>query len=339
MLLTPPDAPTGPPGIPTGWFALVPAADVAPGEVRRLRRFGEELVLFRTRGGALSLVEAACPHLGAHLGEGGTVVGEALVCPFHGFRFGTDGGCLGDGRGGAVGAGTRLASRPLAERAGVVFAWNAPDGRAPDWALPEVEADGWPTHRLRRVAVDAHPQDTTENSVDLAHFTWVHGYDDPRIVSPLERDGHRLRIAFAATRRTGPLGTRVPFLFRVEVHGLGFSRVRVEVGALATAELLVLASPVEERRSEVLLGARVRMEGAAAAVPPLGWLGGEVASTIMAAVLQNDVAQDARIWTHKQWVGRPRLSAADGPIGPYRAWARQFDEGTRSRCAVERRSA
>lgn len=334
-----PDPVSDSPGVPTGWFAVARVADVRPGGVLSVRRFGEELVLFRTRMGTLALVEAACPHLGAHLGEGGRVVGESLVCPFHGFRFGADGACRGDGAGGSVGRGARLGTRVLAERAGVVFAWNAPDGRAPTWELPELESDGWPSHRLRQVAVDAHPRDTTENSVDLAHFTWVHGYDAPRIVSPLERDGHRLRIAFAATRRTGPLGTRIPFTFRVEAHGLGFSRVRVEVEGLATAELLVLASPVDARRSEVLLGARVRMEGAAAAVAPVRWLLGEVASSIMATILRHDVVQDARIWSHKLPIPRPRLSAADGPIGPYRAWAAQFDEGLSSTCARARQSA
>ena len=49
-----------------------------------------------------------------------------------------------------------------------------------------------------------------------------------------------------------------------------------------------------------------------------------LASSVMASILRNDVEQDARIWSHKQWVHPPLLSSADGPIGPYRTWASQF---------------
>lgn len=326
--------PLTPPGIPTGWFSLLPAAELRPGAVVPLRRFGQELVLFRTRSGAAALAEAACPHLGAHLGQGGRVDGETLVCPFHGHRFLADGACSATGSGLHGPAGSRLGTLPVAERAGVLFGWYAPDGRAPDWELPEVDDSGWPRHRLRRVAVDAHPQDTTENSVDLAHFTWVHGYEEPRILTPLKRDGHKLTIAYAATRRTGPFGARVSFTWHVEVFGLGFSRVRVSVDGLATSELLVMASPVDARRSEVLLGARVRVGDGA-----LARLAGELASPVMAGILQRDVLQDASVWSHKLWVARPRLAADDGPIGVYRAWAARFDEGEGRVCAAPRRDA
>ena len=33
------------------------------------------------------MLAAHCPHMGAHLGFGGRVVGEAIRCPMHGFSF------------------------------------------------------------------------------------------------------------------------------------------------------------------------------------------------------------------------------------------------------------
>lgn len=310
--------------LPTGWFSVARAADVPRGGVLAVRRFGRELVLFRTGSGALSLVDAACPHLGAHLGHGGRVDGEALVCPFHGFRFGVDGACRRTGTGGRPPRGARLTPWHLAERAGVVFAWHAPEGGAPTWALPDVGGEGFPRHRLRRVAVTARPLDTTENSVDLAHFAHVHGYGGARIVAPLRIEGHVLRIAYEATRPTGPLGTPVTFVYRVEAHGLGFSRVRVEVEGLATIEMLVLAGPVDAHASEVWLGASVRPE-ARAWLPRWARDGiGALASPALAAVLAHDVTQDAVIWANKLPIERPLLAADDGPIGRYRVWADQF---------------
>lgn len=55
---------------------------------------GEELVAFRTEDGVANVTDAYCPHLGAHLGIMGRVVGDCIECPFHGWRFkGKDGSC------------------------------------------------------------------------------------------------------------------------------------------------------------------------------------------------------------------------------------------------------
>src|SRR6185436_3368986 len=60
--------------IPNGWFAVAWSKDFVPGDVKRARYFGQDLVLFRTRDGHMRVLDAYCPHLGAHLAEGGRVV-------------------------------------------------------------------------------------------------------------------------------------------------------------------------------------------------------------------------------------------------------------------------
>src|SRR4051794_19961277 len=79
---------------PTGWFAVAKCADVPPSGVAPLRYFGRELVLFRTAAGDARVLDAHCPHLGAHLGHGGCVEGESIRCPFHGWRFDGAGACV-----------------------------------------------------------------------------------------------------------------------------------------------------------------------------------------------------------------------------------------------------
>lgn len=55
---------------------------------------GENLVVFRTEEGSACILNAYCPHLGAHLGVGSRVVGDCVECPFHGWQFrGNDGQC------------------------------------------------------------------------------------------------------------------------------------------------------------------------------------------------------------------------------------------------------
>jgi cholesterol 7-dehydrogenase len=55
---------------------------------------GEHFVVFRTEKGVASVLDAYCPHLGAHLGIGSRVIGDCVECPFHGWQFrGEDGQC------------------------------------------------------------------------------------------------------------------------------------------------------------------------------------------------------------------------------------------------------
>src|SRR6478752_10186328 len=81
--------------VPNGWFIVARADELKPGEVMPLYAFARNLVAFRTESGAPRVMDAHCPHLGAHLGVGGRVRGETIQCPFHGWRFqGEDGTCV-----------------------------------------------------------------------------------------------------------------------------------------------------------------------------------------------------------------------------------------------------
>src|SRR5689334_11852890 len=81
------------PTFTNGWFQVAWSCELAAGQVRNLKCFGAELVLFRGHGGVASVVDAYCPHLGAHVGIGGRVVGDCVECPFHGWQFDGGGAC------------------------------------------------------------------------------------------------------------------------------------------------------------------------------------------------------------------------------------------------------
>ena len=61
------------------------------GQVVPLQYFGQHLALWRDDNGVAHVNDAFCPHLGAHFGHGGSVDGEELICPFHGWRFDAEG--------------------------------------------------------------------------------------------------------------------------------------------------------------------------------------------------------------------------------------------------------
>src|SRR4051812_5445857 len=77
--------------IATGWYQIGWTDDFPPGTAVPLHYFDQELVAFRTAAGAVSVLDAYCPHLGAHLGYGGTVEDDCIRCPFHGWAYDSDG--------------------------------------------------------------------------------------------------------------------------------------------------------------------------------------------------------------------------------------------------------
>ena len=78
---------------PTGWFMVAWSGEIPPGTVKPLQYFGGHQVAYRTDGRGAPPLDAHCPHLGAHLGHGGKVQGESIVCPFHAWRYDADGVC------------------------------------------------------------------------------------------------------------------------------------------------------------------------------------------------------------------------------------------------------
>ena len=77
-----------------GWYSVARSHELLVGEVKSVEALDRELVLYRTRSGVPVLQDAFCPHLGAHLGVQGRVVGESIRCPFHGWRYDVDGQCV-----------------------------------------------------------------------------------------------------------------------------------------------------------------------------------------------------------------------------------------------------
>lgn len=75
-----------------GWYWALASQEIARGEKRELRIFGEYLLLYRGHSGKVYCIEAFCPHMGANLKEG-TIEGDSIRCGFHGWKFSETGKC------------------------------------------------------------------------------------------------------------------------------------------------------------------------------------------------------------------------------------------------------
>lgn len=109
-----------------GWFCVGFSSEVPVGKVVVAGFFGSEVVLYRGASGAIYAVEPHCPHLGAHLGYGGGVDGDNVVCPFHGMAFNPEGKCVKAYQEGKVSNG-RVRHYRVIERADIIFVWNGPE--------------------------------------------------------------------------------------------------------------------------------------------------------------------------------------------------------------------
>lgn len=317
------------PPFPIGWYAVGFSDDLPPGSLRSMTFCGREIVVFRTVAGEPAAMAAHCPHLGAHLGVGGVVDGEFLRCPFHGFCFDPSGRCVSTGYGTAPPRSLRAETLPIREIDGVVVVWYHPKGEPPTFDIEPILTPA--TRRVHRShVIRDHPQETTENSVDLGHFAHVHGYGSVEIIEPLEIDGPRLRIGYRAERTMPWSRTPTRFEFRPQADGLGVSRVRVTVPEMGIgADLHVLATPIDDVHVELRLAldlhpiVRRQSLHPLAIVVPRTLLERLVARSVLSA-FAGDASDDFPIWENKAHIERPKLAAGDGPIGRYRAWARQF---------------
>jgi phenylpropionate dioxygenase-like ring-hydroxylating dioxygenase large terminal subunit len=177
-------------GFPTGWYQVAWSAELTVGSVLPLRYFATDLVAYRTENGRAVVFDAYCPHLGAHLGFGGRVCGEDLVCPFHGWQWSPEGRNVDIPYSARPNRGQRLRVWDVREANGLVLVWFDGLGRGPIWEPPSVTEYGspdrydpypdctklWNARRLK-------PQVIAENSVDPAHQKYIHGAADvPDIV-------------------------------------------------------------------------------------------------------------------------------------------------------------
>jgi phenylpropionate dioxygenase-like ring-hydroxylating dioxygenase large terminal subunit len=300
--------------LPQGWFIVAWSDELAPGAVQALRYFGRELVLFRTEAGQAALFDAHCPHLGAHLGHGGRVVGESIECPFHAWRFDACGACIDVPYARRRPAAARARAWPLVERNGALFAWHHRRGEPPSWEVPELPeyADaGWSAWKRFRWTVRAFNQELGENTIDRAHFPVVHGTRSlPE--SQVETHGHELHSLQRARMQT-PRGV-VDGAIHSIMRGFGCSTTRFS----GICETLLLSSitPIDDQSVDARFAFSVDTAR--------GYDSERGVGAAIIADVKKQFDEDIPIWENKVYRERPLLCDGDGPIAQFRRWAQQF---------------
>jgi phenylpropionate dioxygenase-like ring-hydroxylating dioxygenase large terminal subunit len=160
------------PAVPASWFHFCRSDELRPGPVETTI-CGRVFVGYRTASGRAAVLSGRCSHMGAHLGHG-YVQGERLVCPLHGWEYGSSGICERIPATEEIPAFARQQSFPVEENGGHVFFFSRHEARFP---LPFFE--GMSPHEL----LPAKPFELLAevpwyfigaNGFDIQHFRMAH---------------------------------------------------------------------------------------------------------------------------------------------------------------------
>jgi aminopyrrolnitrin oxygenase len=171
------------PAYPASWYLFGTARDLRRGPISKAM-LGRRLVAYRTESGRVVVMEASCAHLGADLG-GGCVVGDSIQCPFHGWRYGSDGRCNHIPTATDVPRFARQVCYPAVERHGLVFFFNGPEAL---FELPFFfgeDPDAFVAGRPFQFIAGCTWYMVAAHAFDLQHFASVH---DRRLITPLAVD-------------------------------------------------------------------------------------------------------------------------------------------------------
>lgn len=302
--------------VPYGWFQVAWSHDLAIGDVKPAIQFGRHIAVWRDNDGVAHVSDAFCPHLGAHFGHGGSVAGNDIVCPFHGWRFDAEGNNTLIPYSDRINAKARVPQYPTIERNGLVMAWYHPVDREPEWEIPEIpefnDPDNYTAVVTREYRVAAPWQEVAENGVDAAHFRYVHNTDEVPELQGYEHDGpvSKMRSSQKFPTPRGVVEGRIDH----ESYGPGFSIIRFK--GIVDTFLMGCNTPINEKACMVRFTFTVKKLGDDATNSTVG--------DAFVEEIHRQVFEDKPIWENKAHIITPALATTDGPFMKFRKWASQF---------------
>ena len=302
--------------IPFGWFAVATSQEIAVGEVKTLQYFSTEFVVWRGEDGVVNAVDPYCPHLGAHLGVGGKVIGNDLRCPFHHWSFNGDGGVTSIPYTKIIPPKLKrscLPTWPVSEADGVVYVWYHPAKIAPLWEvarLPTCPDGDWVLAEVHDWVINIHCQEITENGQDHAHFGAVHGVPfAPKGEFRLEGWVRRNTVVAEMNTPRGPMTGKID----VTATGPGQS----------ITEYIDVTHVVQSQQVTPIDSEHTHLRWQMYHIPGLSDGRLRVTQARMRDLVKQ-VNEDIPIWNAKRYMKTPLLVEGDGPMMAYREQYKRY---------------
>lgn len=312
----------------SSWYRFAWSYEIEVGAVRPMRIFGRDVVAFRAENGAISVLDAHCAHLGAHLGYGGVVSGDCIRCPFHGWEW--------NGQGANTKipdedrtSPARLNTWSVIEMNDVCLVWFDEDGKDPHWTpgpiLPVGEEDQYflldadTTRNYREVNV--YPQSIVENVADAGHFKYIHGSGEVPDIDDFSIDGPAFFSKFSYGWGVGHDSTWLtpdgPIDSTVHTESWGMGIVLTRYFGIPEVVQFTSAIPVEGRTSTIGSAIYVRKENGATEID-------SVRRRLVHHLLEQPEA-DLIVWEHLKIMQKPLFRKSEARIYmALRSWASGF---------------
>lgn len=157
------------------WYVVAYADEVGRGFLARTV-CGEPLVLYRTEAGHAVTLADRCIHRRYPLSEG-NLVGDTVVCGYHGFTYDGSGTCIAVPGQDRIPQSFRVASYPTVERDNFVWVWIGDPDAADETRIPRAP---WLASSEYTVVCGMEPLNARyglliDNLLDLSHETYLHG--------------------------------------------------------------------------------------------------------------------------------------------------------------------
>lgn len=155
-----------------GWYWVIPSKTLRVGEIKPVTILGKKLVVYRGNDKRAVILDAYCPHMGAHLAEG-KIEGNQLRCIFHRWKFDSEGICV-DIPCLEEPLPIKVRNWPTAEKYGIIWVWTGESPRQPIPFVPELEFQESESLLGSRIVTKCHPNVVMINAIDTQHFYTVH---------------------------------------------------------------------------------------------------------------------------------------------------------------------
>jgi 3-ketosteroid 9alpha-monooxygenase subunit A len=313
-----------------GWHCLGLADTFRDGRPHAVEAFGTKLVVFADSQGELQVLDAYCRHMGGDLSQG-SVKGDAVACPFHDWRWGGNGRCVGIPYAKRVPPRARTRSWITLEENKQLFVWNDPQGNPPPSHVVIPRVDGafsaeWSNWTWDSVRIEgSNCREIIDNVVDMAHFFYVHfafptyfknifeGHVATQLLNTRGRAdigkgsnyAGQDNVARSEASYYGP-SYMIDKLWN-EYKGFTIETILVNCHYPVTADSFVLQWGVIVRKPPGISDADADL------------LAGKFAKATGVGFLQ-----DVEIWKNKTRIDNPLLCEEDGPVYQLRRWYEQF---------------
>ncbi len=180
------------------WYIVLESRELKVNKPIKVKRFAQNIALWRNPKGKIFALDDRCPHRGASLSQG-FIKDDCLSCPFHGIRFDGSGTCQEVPYFDEVSVKLKLRvkSFKVTEKYGFVWLWN---GDQEPQVEPSIfgELDRGYAYHTTRKEWNTHYSRAIENQLDYYHLPFVHSKTIGRGFSPASGEdvSKRLKVDF-----------------------------------------------------------------------------------------------------------------------------------------------